>query len=177
MEQKNEILEISLTDIKPEKLLNHVGYQKLFLWTLKRMFSFRLVCFLPIPVLCIPLPFLGADIYFKVPIKILIHHILWLVPPATLLLFLHTLYPQICYRIHFKLSRRKYGDSYTAVCREDGIHLHAKKDLLIEWKNHRVMEGDYGIAIVSFFQMIVLIPKDDFPPEGYEQIRRWCSLK
>lgn len=54
--------------------------------------------------------------------------------------------------------------------REDGIHISGKKDTLIAWKKHEVIEGKYGIAVISFRKIHFLILKDAFSPEQYEQI-------
>lgn len=177
MEQKNEILEISLTDIKPEKLLNYVPCQELFQWAFKKIFLFRFASFLLIADFCILLLSTCADIYFKAPISIIIQRILLLILLACLLLFIHTLSPKISYKISFKINKSRYEDNYTVILRKDGLHRHAQKNVLVPWEKHRIVEGKYGIAILSFYRIIALIPKDDFPPEGYEQIRRWCSLK
>ncbi len=177
MDQKKELYEIRLIEIKPEKLLNHTAHRKLFHWALKKIFLFRFASFLLIADLCIPLLFMCVDIYFKIPIKIAIRHIPLSILPASLLLFIHTISPKISYAIGFRASKRKYGESYNISLMEDGIHLHAKKYVLIPWKKHRIIEGKYGIAIISFYRIIALIMKDDFLPEQYEQIRRWCSLQ
>ena len=87
MDQKKEIYEINGRLMTSKKFLDYTPYRKLCYWALRSLPIMRLLYFLAIVSICLALPLMNPNVYFKNPVIVQITDALMIIFSISILPF------------------------------------------------------------------------------------------
>ena len=142
-------------------------YKKFYIWSTHRLLSVQLLNIAALLVIS----YLGYQIFhFWMIIEILMYkdicgliivcfYLFWLLP-----------------RVRFFLSRKKspkvFGNTYELIITKDGYHVNHKS---FSWKGKKIVTCKRGIAVLSFWNILLLLPIDAFSKEEYTTLKTWIK--
>lgn len=79
-------------------------------------------------------------------------------------------------RVRFFLSRKKsqkvFGSTYELIITKDGYQANHKP---FSWKGKKIVTCKHGIAVLSFWNILLLLPIDAFSKEEYAALKTWIK--
>lgn len=79
-------------------------------------------------------------------------------------------------RVRFFLSRKKspkvFGSTYELIITKDGYQVNRKS---FSWKGKKIVTCKQGIAVLSFWNILLLLPIDAFSKEEYATLKTWIK--
>lgn len=79
-------------------------------------------------------------------------------------------------RARFFLSRIKspkvFGSTYELIISKDGYQVNLK---FFSWKGKKIVTCKHGIAVLSFWNILLLLPIDSFSEEEYDRLKIWVK--
>lgn len=143
-------------------------YRKLHCWAFRRLpvmkFTYALV------VISMLLE-LFSSAFLKIPSFSFI--IFYMLLTAFTWWFLLYASPQLYFKSNMKKVSQKFGHSYECIYTPDGLTIN---NYHIRWSEHKAIEGNFGIALISHTRIFAFFPSDTFTPDEYLQLKLWMNI-
>ena len=151
---------VNQSDLKKDK-----EYKKFYIWATNRILSVQI---LYLAALCFMLD-IGRQIFlFWRQTNIVVYRDIG----GLMLVFLYLFW--LLPRARFWLSRKKapkvFGETYELIITEDGYQVNQQ---VFSWKGKKIIVCKRGIAVLSFWNILLMLPIRALSEEEYSTLKLW----
>lgn len=86
--------------------------------------------------------------------------------------YMFWLLPRARFFVSRKRSPKVLGSTYELIITKDGFQANHKS---FSWKGKKIITCKYGIAVLSFWNILLLVPIDSLSKEEYDTLKTWIK--
>ncbi|MDO4268492.1 MAG: hypothetical protein Q4C73_08455 [Eubacteriales bacterium] len=154
-------------NINTSASLNSKITQKVFIQTFRKVPIFQFIDILAsLLILCISYTIIESWHYTNI---LSYRSILGLI---LFTFFIFVFLPRFSFFVNKKRALKLYGKEHVLVITKNGWQINQR---FISWKNKKIVKYDFGIAVLNFNNVLLLLQKDSFTDEEYQLLETWIQ--